>query len=643
MTTHQSADTPAILQAVASLGTIRDYERIGLAYRRAKELYGQEGHWSDVTILDHVLGVLKVLLPFQPDEDGIIACLLHHCLQKNRCTLPQLEQEFGPRVRSIVSGIHLLSHVSGHRGKNTIDELRLMLLTVAQDLQTILIILCDRCHLLSIASDLPRIDAERLGSDVLNLFAPVAARLGMYGLKHQLESKAFALLYPEEAKNIHERVTDLQKQYGPFLETVAEQIRSLLSAHGIAAEVEARQKQPYSTFRKLHQKSVSGIEGIYDLFAIRIIVETTADCYQSLGLVHGLGRPLASRFKDYIAFPKPNGYQSLHTAMMGLPGTPENIIIEIQIRTSGMHQEAEFGIAAHWMYKEGGQTSRKLRTMALAKALTEQEAILGDEATGHSFTDHIYVLTPRGDIIELPEGATPLDFAFQIHTDLGLAVRSAKVNGAIVPLQHELQNGDIVEIQKHHQPSPSPQWLSILKMSSSRSKLKRYLYSQNRESWIAEGRRLLNEELQLHGKPRLTSDLTLLKRIQDEDLSLSQREDLLMKIGQGSEKSGPILQKIFGSTTDTHPPASPPLPDRPDDSEKPALQLEGRIALPTRLAQCCKPNPAAGKPIIGVINRRGFVMIHDDRCRMLKNVNPDRRIGALWQTVGSDSPYAAAG
>jgi len=550
-------------------------------------------------------------------------------LTHNSITLTELEEQFGPVVRQLVSGVHLLTSITqGER--NTIDNLRLMLLNVSDDVRTILISLCDRCYVLNYVGALPRVRARAIASDVLNLYAPVAARLGIYSLKHELERRAFPVCYPSDADRIIEQLTQLRSVTGDFLEGTARKLTAYFAEHDIHAKLECREKQAYSIFRKLDAKSLSAVQDIYDLFAIRVIVNTEEECYQTLGLLHKLGRPLAQRFKDYIAFPKPNGYQSLHTTLAQLPETPPDTFIEVQVRTHDMHRESLYGVAAHWSYKEYGSTQRAIEQVQLKKMLTAQEPV--ERLHQETLADHIFVLTPKGDVVELPEGATLLDFAFQVHTELGLSFRSAKVNGAVVPLDYQLENGDVVEILKYRTPRPSPHWMQMLKMASSRSRLKRYLYAQKRDEYVAKGRELLNSELRRHGLPKLDAELTVLRKYDGADLPLARRDDILMKIGQESERVSSVLVHLDALKGEKG------IEPKKDHSTKSRVEyhhetvvLEGGMPMPVRYAQCCKSDEGQRGAIIGLINRSGEVMIHREACRMLKNANPERKIAAQWK------------
>ncbi len=603
--------------------------RVRRAMQWAERLYEGKTHWTGVLMLEHVEGVLDILLPFEPDDDAVCACLLHHVLELRGAGVAELEEEFGITVRSLISSIHLLSHVTMRNRKSSIDDLRLMLMNVSDDVRVLLVILCDRVYVLQHLEGAHAAERKRIARDVLRLFAPVAARLGIHTLKQQLESLAFPLVYPHDAEWIADQLRQAHARHGSFLDKASHVLSQTLLEQGIAALIQAREKQPYSIFRKIHSKSLSTIEHLPDLFALRVIVGSEEDCYRVLGTLHRLGRPLPNRFKDYIAFPKPNGYKSLHTTVARLPGVPSGLSVEVQVRTHDMHREAEFGIAAHWSYKEGGTAEQAMRRVQLQQMLTSQQAVEAKDSKPH-LVDHIFVLTPRGDIVELPEGATPLDFAFQIHTELGLTFRAARVNGNIVPLDYELENGDSVEVLTHRAPQPSPEWLQLLKMASSRSRLKRYLYSLDRSHYIDRGREILNQELGKRGFPALDADLSLLRRFDGRHMPMSDREDMLMKIGQGADKPGPVLQHL--DALKSRRPVTVAVPVAARMQRKDALiEIEGGVPLPLRFAKCCKPQEGERGKIVGIINRSGQVAVHQARCRMAQNGNPERRVGLRWR------------
>jgi len=624
-----------VLQRLEQSGSSYDILRLSEAYNTARTLYGDAVHWTGELVMDHVLGILEELAPFQPDEDTVIACLLHHTLELKAMTLLELEAQFGPKIRSLVSGIHLLSHVTLEGRRRSIEDLRLMLLSVSDDVRILFVTLCDRAHCLQFLSSMDNQRAKHFSQDILQLFAPVAARLGIYSLKHKLETGAFPIVYPSDAERIEEQLEQVHKEHPQFIENAQKTIRVFLHEHGIDVDVNAREKQLFSIFQKMNTKSLTHVDHVHDLFAVRVMVNTEAECYQVLGLLHQLGRPLTNRFKDYIAFPKPNGYQSLHTTLAGFSGLPDDCFLEIQVRTRAMNREAQYGIAAHWSYKEHGATQKAMEKVQLHSALLGQEAVNDEEEP--SFSDHIFVLTPRGDIIELPEDATPLDFAFQVHTDLGLSFRSAKVNGSIAPLDYQLANGDVVDIQKHSVPQPSTHWMQMLRMASSRSKLRRYLYAQERPHFIALGREMVNTELKKRHIPPLTTDLSLLRRCDGATLNFQQREDILMKIGQGAERASSLLSRLDAlSDIDTTFVTQKSLKKTADVAvphDKSHVRVEGNLRMPVRYAKCCNPQKDERHAIVGNINRMGEIMIHRSPCKMFQHTNPDRRIHVEWAEI----------
>lgn len=598
----------------------------------AVDVYEHLRHRSGILMTEHIIEVLDILLPFEPDEDTVVACILHHVLDSREVTLTELQEKFGPKVRSLVTAVHLLSHITLESRRHSIDDLRLMFLSAAEDIRALLIILCDRVNAAENLERFSHADQRSIAVDLLHLFAPVAARLGIHSLKQRMEQCAFPVMYPADAERIAEQLHSVEEKYGEFLPRAAVALRAALQTEGISAEVFGREKLPYSIFVKMRTKAYSHVDRLHDLFALRVVVSSVEECYRTLGILHQLGKPAANRFKDFIAFPKPNGYQSLHTTLMRLPEVPEAVFIEVQIRTKEMHREAEYGIAAHWSYKEGGTAERAAHRVQLQNVLAEQYSVEGHERES-ALADHIYVLTPKGDIIELPEGATPLDFAFHIHTDLGLSFRAARVNGNIVPLDYELENGDVIDILKHKTPQPSPEWMQLLRTASSRSRLKRYLYSLNREALVAAGRELVNTELAKKRLPPLDPDLSLLRRYDGKVLPRSEREDLLMKIGQGSERAGALLFHLSALKEIPVAVEAPVRKPRVRLQRKDSLvELEGGVQMPMRFASCCKPQDAQGSPITGFITRAGHVMIHREICRMIRNANPERRVKVKWRT-----------
>ncbi len=589
------------------------------------EAYGDRVHWSGTNLLRHSLDLLSELTAFHPDTDSVVTCLLHHIPELHLWSFDDIERRYGPVVRTMVGEAHVLSHLTTHNRRVPLERLRLNMFRVTHDARVLLLTLCDALLTLHVAKHLPPEEQRRLCSDAINLYSPVAGRLGVYWLKHELEDAAFPILYPVDHERISEQLEALHAKHGNFLSRAADAVAAELREQGMESIVEGREKLPYSIFLKMRHKTITHIEDIPDLFALRVVVKDEGACYQTLGLLHRMGHPVQNRFKDYIAFPKPNGYQSLHTTLVGLPGVPEGLMTEVQIRTPNMHSEARIGVAAHWSYKEAGVSSDERSRQLVARAMLAKAPMEGIGRAGVS--DHIFVLTPRGDVIELPEGATPLDFAFHVHTAVGLSFKAARVNGSIVPLDHALENGDIVEIVRGRDPRPSPRWISLLKTASARNRLKRYLSEERRPQFIADGKDMLNQELRRLRFSPLDAQMTALQSLDGAPQSLIEREDLLVQLGQGAVSLASLLPRLDQ------------LGLRSEDILQPVMpvgivriaRLEGSIPMPVRYARCCRPEEdEKAMPIVGVIGRSGEVRIHRRSCKMLRTVNPERRIHANW-------------
>ncbi len=599
-----------------------DRDAVDRAFSDAEELYGQGSHRTSVPLLDHCLDLLEELLPFEPDTDLATVALLHHVPELHQWNFEEIERRYGKQVRAMIGEVHVLRHLTTHNRRVSLERLRLNFFRVSQDARVFLMMLCHQLLTMRNLAKYPADERRKISGDVLHLYAPAAARLGMYSLKHSLEDAGFPVLYPVDHERITEQMQALREKHGSFLKRTAKAVEEELRAHGLLVHVEGREKHSYSIFNKMRHKTVTHIEGIPDLFALRVIVEGDAACYQALGFLHRMGYPVQNRFKDYIAFPKPNGYQSLHTTLLGLPHAPPGIMVEVQVRTPEMHREAQIGVAAHWSYKEAGKTRQDRSRALVERAFIPEDD--EDRPRMSGVADHMFVLTPKGDVVELPEGATPLDFAFQVHTAVGLSFKAARVNGAIVPLDHRLENGDIVEVVRHKDPKPSPRWINLLKTASARNRLKRHLAVRDRPQLMDDGIEALNRELRRLRRPPLDAQLTLLKHLDGKPATLLEREDLLVAIGQGSISEAAALLKI----DDLIVKHEEPVRAKPASGTALSPRVEGSIPMPTVIAKCCKPEP--GDVLMGVIGRTGDVRIHEKSCKMLRAVNPQRRIHAHW-------------
>jgi len=620
----------ALKKAIPTL----DAKRFDRALSYMRERYGDRPFelLSDVSLEESALASTAFLSEFCRDDDALIASLLQHALRVPEASLEDIGKNFGRPVRDLVSRVHLLSHLYTTDWKRSVDDMKLMLVSVSDDVRVLLITLSSICMLLEDTSSITPEYRTRICRQALQLFAPVAARLGIYALKYRLERFAFEECYPTDAERIEQQLSFLHDESGGFLPKTAHAVFEFLRSEKIDAEVMAREKQPYSIFQKMRTKSVTALEKINDLFAVRVIVPKVEDCYQVLGLLHRLGTPISSRFKDYISFPKPNGYKSLHTCIIGLPHAPRDAMVELQIRTREMHQEAEYGVAAHWMYKEKGPRGKVMASaerLELSDVLLEQT--VGEQTGGPAapaLVDHIFTLTPHGDIIELPEGGTPLDFAFAVHTDLGLAFKAARINGNIAPVSAKLENGDVVEIIAGKSPQPSMQWMKILATSSARSKLKSYFLGKNRGTHLARGRTLMNKELKLRSLPPLDPDLGLLSSVDGRGLTVKEREDLLVKIGMDMLKPSTVLRGLPQEKRGTA---------REEKRKKTIIPMKPSaivrvigesITLPFRFAKCCAPDQKT--EIIGIPNRSGYIVVHGRTCKVIRNVSGSRKLPMEW-------------
>ncbi len=628
-TTVVRADWEALLRSLPATVDRTVAER---AFADAEKAYEGKTHRTGIPLVDHCVELLRELAPFSPDTELVVVSLLHHVPEFHTWNFAEIEARYGERVRVMLGEIHVLRHLTTHNRRVSVERLRLNFFRVSKDARVFIYMLCHQLVTLRYLDRFPAAERRRICGDVLQLYAPAAARLGMYSIKHTLEDAGFPVLYPVDHERITEQLQALREKHGSFLRDTAKAVEKELREQGLKVKVEGREKHAYSIFQKMRHKTVTHIDGIPDLFALRVVVDAESDavCYQALGFLHRMGYPVQNRFKDYIAFPKPNGYQSVHTTLLGLPSAPPGIMVEVQVRTTAMHREANIGVAAHWSYKEAGKgrAEKSLRLVERAPAWPAGKFIHEndeDNPRAPDLHDHMFVLTPKGDVVELPEGSTPLDFAFQVHTAVGLSFKAARVNGSIVPLDHHLENGDIVEIVRNKDPRPSPRWIALLKTASARNRLKRHLAVHDRPQLLEDGKQALNTELRRLRKPHLDAHFTLLKSLDGKPTTLLEREDFLVAIGQGSMTAAAALLKIDDLIVKREEPAKSA---KVQDSIAMAPRVEGSIPMPTIIAKCCKPEP--GDALMGVIGRSGEVRIHRGACNMLKAVNPERRIHATW-------------
>jgi guanosine-3',5'-bis(diphosphate) 3'-pyrophosphohydrolase len=598
--------------------------------------------------ISHPLHAAYSVAELQLDAEAVAAALLHDVQEDCAVSNQELEKRFGPTVARLVEGVTKLGQIPWQALEDRAaderlqaENLRKMFLAMAQDLRVVLIKLADRLHNMLTLHALPPEDQARISRETLEIYAPLASRLGIWQFKWQLEDLAFRYLEPEKYRAIAAMLAAKREARQRYIAQVQELLKGELEKNGIRAEVQGRAKHIYSIYQKMQRYSAEGRSPneIYDLLAVRVLVDTVPDCYKALGVVHGLWTPIPGTFDDYIAKPKESMYQSLHTTVMGPGGRP----LEVQIRTHAMHRLAEYGVAAHWRYKEGGGADARYqeRLAWLRQLLDWQRELAGaaelvEAVKTDLFQDQVYVFTPKGEVKELVRGATPIDFAYLIHTDLGHACVGARVNGRLVPLNYQLQNGDMVEIiTSKTSRGPSRDWLNphlgYVRTSHARQKIRQWFKRQERAENIARGREMLERELKRLGLH--------LPAVEEEVLRVTQAptlEELCLRIGYGELSSQQVALRL------SHLIEPPPEPTTAPPAQRPAyaggVKVLGSGDLLTRLARCCQPVP--GDAIIGYITRGEGVTVHRQDCRNVLALERERLVEVEWSDGGSVYPVA---
>jgi GTP pyrophosphokinase len=592
--------------------------------------------------LAHALGTAEVLVALRLDHEAIAAALLAPTLSFAPDTAQKIRERFGRTIADLVEGVGRMNEIGALSNRHVaakkpeqeaaqLEALRKMLLAMVEDVRVVLIKLADHTQALRYIvkgeDEALRREVAELARDI---FAPLANRLGVWQLKWELEDLAFRVLDPDTYKRIARLLDEKRVDRERYIEGVIALLRGELARAGIAAEVAGRPKHIFSIYKKMSRKTID-FESLYDVRAVRVLVDTVKDCYAALGLVHQLWSPIPKEFDDYIARPKHNHYRSLHTAVIG----PEGKAIEVQIRTHEMHQHSELGVAAHWRYKEGlRQDPGYDEKIAWLRQILEWKDEVNDagELVEHFktglFDDAVYVLTPQGKVIDLPKGSTPIDFAYHVHTELGHRCRGARVDDAMVPLNTPLTNGQRVEILAAKQGGPSRDWLNpqlgYLKSQGARTKVRQWFNRQNYETAAAQGRALLEKELQRHGMTALNLDQIA------EDAGYGKLNDFLADLGRG--KIGPKqLGTVLGAESMPQPSPAPEktlVTHRARASAKDSVLIVGVDKLLTSPAKCCKPVPP--DPIIGFVTRGRGVSVHRATCANVKRLDPKRRVPAEW-------------
>ena len=627
-----------LVETIRAYNPGADFAQVAAAFRYAAAHHGTQKRKDGAPFVTHPIAVAQIVAEeLHLDSESIIAALLHDCIEDTDATYDDIAKRFSPTVADLVEGVSKLTRVQyASKEEEQMENLRKMLMAMAKDIRVILIKLADRPHNMRTMEYQTPEKQQQKSFETLEIYAPIAHRLGMQKMKWELEDLSLKYLDPISYREIVDALDEKAAEYDGFMSSIHDQITQRLEEAHIDGYVYGRMKHPYSIYRKMYTQNKS-LDDVFDLFAFRVIVDTVADCYNVLGIIHDLFKPILGRFKDYIGTPKPNMYQSLHTTVVGESGIP----FEVQIRTKEMHEVAVYGSAAHWKYKQNGQGGGDEGRYEWVRRLLENQEGADAEEFIHSlkvdmFADEVFVFTPRGDVINLPAGATPIDFAYNIHSAVGNHMVAAKVNGRIVPFDCRLKNGDIVEVvtsQSAH--GPSRDWVKIARSSNARSKIRQWLKRERRDDNEVTGRASFESELKRTGVTlkELTNEENLpgvLKK-----LCFTSLDDMYAAIGYGGISSLKVIgrirediQRILHQHQEERQ-AEVPLEGRPDatrpavpkrtHSEK-GIIVEGLSNCLVKFSKCCTPVP--GDDIVGFITKGYGVSVHRRDC---PNADPARR------------------
>jgi len=614
----------------------RAYQFSEAAHRGQKRLSGED-------FIQHPLAVAAILTDLGMDLVTLQVALLHDVVEDTPVTLEEVETEFGDEVASLVDGLTKLEKIRFRsREAEQAENVRKMIVAMARDIRVLLIKLADRLHNMRTLYAVSRQKQQQTATETLEIYAPLAHRLGVDRIKWELEDLSFKTLHPHRFEEIKSLVEKRDGERQELVEQVIDDVRGKLAELKIKAEVEGRPKHLYSIYEKMVLRGKEFNE-IYDLIGIRVVVDSVRDCYGALGALHALWKPVPGRFKDYIAMPKFNMYQSLHTTVVG----PQGRNVEVQIRTRQMHQTAEYGIAAHWRYKEGKGDQPDRADLAWLGRMLEWQQEMADPREFMEglkidlFAGRVFAFTPKGDVADLPAGSTPIDFAYAIHTEVGHRCVGARVNGRLVPLDYHLQTGDSVEIltSKARDAGPSRDWLSIVQSPRARTKIRQWFSRERREDALETGRDLLQRFLRKQSLPigRLMSDATMSQVTRD--LKYPTTDALYVAIGEGQVSPQSVvsrLARLVSEEADEQPEEIPAVrPVHLGPSQTGAVVVQGRSDVWVKLARCCTPVP--GDAIVGFITRGQGVSVHRSDCPNVKSLErePDRFIDVSWKAGGA--------
>ena len=602
-----------------------EVERVQEAYDFAASAHSGQRRRSGEPYITHPVAVADLLADLRLDSQTLIAAILHDVMEDTPTLKDEITERFGAEVAELVDGVSKLDQIQFKSRKEAqAESFRKMLLAMVRDIRVIMVKLADRTHNMRTLGAMPPAKRRAIARETLEIYAPIANRLGMHAIKRELEDLGFRSLYPRRYRVIETAVRKTRGNHKQFIGKIVESLGAALGKVGIAGHVEGREKDAYSIYQKMLRKKVSLAE-IVDVYGVRIVVDAADTCYRALGVVHSVWKPMPGRFKDYIAIPRANGYQSLHTTLFGPNGTP----IEVQIRTAAMHEVAESGIAAHWQYKDGDRSARAYseRAREWLQQLVEIQQGGNSEEFLESvkvdlFPDKVYVFTPKGDIRRLPRGATCVDFAYDVHTDVGNRCVAAKVDRRLVPLRTQLRNGQTVEIISAKGATPNPSWINFAVTAKARAAIRQYLKNLKRSEAVDLGKRLLNQALEefslnLRKVPAEAIDAVV------RDLAMRNEEELYEKIGLGERVAPFIARRLLPEDVE----ATPDAPAGP-------LAIAGTEGLLVTYARCCFPIP--NDPILANLSTGRGVVIHREACGNLATFRkqPEKWIPVAWRPAG---------
>ncbi|MGB5548401.1 MAG: bifunctional (p)ppGpp synthetase/guanosine-3',5'-bis(diphosphate) 3'-pyrophosphohydrolase [Polyangiales bacterium] len=614
-----------------------DTDLINKAYVYASRMHDGQMRKSGDDYFIHPVAVADIIADMRLDASSVCAALLHDVVEDCEVSLPEVETVFGEEVAFLVDGVTKLGKVNfASREDRQAESFRKMLVAMARDIRVLLVKLADRLDNMRTLEHMSESSQERIARETIEIYAPLAGRLGIQWLKAELEDLSFKHLEPEAYAVLDEQVRTVAKSTDHYISDVTNKLKKMLLTRGFSVNVSGRRKHLYSLHRKMKASGI-GFEQVHDFVAFRVITESVADCYATLGVIHSEWTPVPGRFKDYIALPKSNMYQSLHTTVIG----PANRRVEIQIRTHEMHRTADYGIAAHWQYKEhGGGIDPKdaARFVWLRQLMEFQKEVVDPEEFYESvkvdlFPEDVYVFTPKGDVMTFPRGATPVDFAYAVHSEVGHRCSGARVNGAIVPLRHKLQNGDVIEIMTSKNHHPSKDWLEFVITSRARSRIRLYLRAEERKHAVKLGKELLEKEMR---KNKMSLSRFLKSKRAKEVLSrfhAGSEDELYARIGIGKLALPSVMQEVVPQEDTERDSLRPGFLERAvqrvaGDEDGAGIRIQGMDNMLVRFAQCC--NPVPGDPVTGWITRGRGVSVHRRGCPRVLELDPERRVTVSW-------------